>query len=268
MIRTRAIVVLLSSLAATAPLAAQTPWGKVPAFPTQCYMGMDTFTAKNDGPGDIAVAMDAMQSAIGKQEAVNRALDDKLANLDPDTRQSRMMEFMQKNPQQARAFLLSMQQGAASMRGGGEMGALLQRKEEFGKRFDALKQDYDADRAKVLGPLQAQYQHDAKQSSSATEAQVKALVARINTTYDDLCKRWIIGGKFPAFLTEFRTFMNDEYLPAAAKEAELEPVKLEAFGIKATDYRSTEPMSAVKDYMNYASWAFGLRSMKSPMTWP
>jgi hypothetical protein len=90
-----------------APLGAQSPWSKVPAFPKGCFQQGDTFAR------DADKALEELTQATYRQEEANAAVKAKLDEIDAGTRQSRMMTFLQKDPANAAKYMQDMTAGAA-----------------------------------------------------------------------------------------------------------------------------------------------------------
>ena len=83
---------LLVTLCAVTPVSGQNPWAKVPALPKACYTKGEPFGAEVDK------AIEEGEAAIAAQKETNGAAKAKLNELDMMTKQSRMTDYMRKNP--------------------------------------------------------------------------------------------------------------------------------------------------------------------------
>lgn len=255
-------LLLLASLLGSSPIYAQDPWTRVPALPTACYLENDTFNGRGDTPGDIFVAIDAVQVAIARQGDVNAALKKQLSSLDGATKQSRMMEFMTKNPAKAQAAMKGMSDPTAIR----TVGAHSQRRDAFEAEYETIKASYTAEDHRILGPLiPATVWFGANRTM--TDAQVMAGMEKFNAAYKELCAAWFPTGAFPAFLARLRSYLIETYIPAEEKVAEGMKTQLEMFGIEAGDYHSLGGMQAVLHYMRFAAKVFGMRQ-ESPKAAP
>jgi hypothetical protein len=256
MTRPRPIFLLLSSLLVAAPLPAQSAWTRVPRFPSQCYSDRDKFDA------DLQTASDAMEQAFVRQSDINAALKEKADNLDAGTRQSKMMAFLTSNPQRAQEVLGAMSgQGAAVAAAVGDS-----RLPALDEEYERLGAEYDAEVARVLGTIRDEFARQGDPASGATVAQIQATVRRYNAAYEALCNRWIIAGRFPAFLEKYRLYIVNEWLPAVEKPEVSGRVMLEILGIDASAYQSTRETVEVQRYMRFVAEVFGRRS--EPLRYP
>lgn len=251
MTRPRPILLLLSSLLVAAPLGAQSAWTRVPPFPKQCYSDKDTFDA------DIQAARDALGQAQLRQSDINAGLKEKLDNVDAATRQSKMMAFMTQNPQRAQELMTGMASQAAAV------GAAVEnsRQQALDDEYKQLGVEYDAEEQRVLDPIRDEFARQGDAGSRATAAQIQATVRSYNAAYEGLCNRWIIAGRFPAFLSKYRLYIVNEWLPAAEKPEVSARVMYDIFGIDASAYQSTREMEEVERYMRYVAQVFGRRSV-------
>ena len=259
MTRSRPILLLLSSLLVAAPLGAQSPqspWAKVPPFPSQCYSDKDRFDA------DLQGARDAMAQARTRQSDINDGLREKANNLDAATKQSRMMAFLTSNPQRAQEIMTAMSTQAAAVTTAIEDSRLPALDEEY-KQLGA---QYEAEVQRVLGPIHDEFGRQGDAGSRATVAQIQATVRRYNAAFEGLCNRWIIAGRFPAFLEKYRLYIVNEWLPAAEKPEASGLVMLGIFGIDASAYQSTREMVEVENHMRRVAEVFARRGL--PLRYP
>lgn len=247
----RSALVLISSLWFAAPLAAQNPWAVVPAFPTTCYTEGDPF------PNQIDAAESANTDAGVRQEQINQELDDQADALDDAVTQSRMIAYQKKNPTGIQKYMQFMDQGNQAVHTASENHRL--RKSQFQKEFDTLLANYEAALKTTLDPVNARRLKVTDSLSRASSAEVAAVLAEYNSTYKAHCEKWIIGGKFPAFLTKFKAYLVGTYLPSMEIQAAMDKAELEMKGISTKDYQDTEPFDAAGQYIDYVQTVYGLR---------
>lgn len=254
MINKRFFILLLPLLIAATSVTTPNPWTTVPAFPAVCYTAGDPF------PDRLEAAMAANQDAIGRQEQINHGLNDQLKAVDPSTKQSRMMAYMQQNPAGFQAYIQLAAQDPAAVQASKE--AYLAKMQAFQREFDALRAGYAAATKATLDPVYAEMGRVLDPSSGASNAERAAAVARYNSTYKTLCEKWIIREDFPAFLKKFRAYMTT-YLPSLDNETAVEKTTLEMAGISTRDYQPTVRLQAVARYMEYARTVYALRQREA-----
>jgi hypothetical protein len=251
MLSSRTALVLVSTLLFTAPLAAQSPWAVVPAFPTACYTEGEPF------PNQIEAAGVANQDALGRQEQINEELNDQLVELDDAVAQSRMIAYQQKNPTGFQRYMQFMARDTQAAQTASENHDL--RMSRFQEEFDTLLASYDAALKTTLDPVRTRMLKVTDASSGASNAERAAAVAEYNSTYEALCEKWIIRENFPAFLTKFKAYLVGTYLPSLDNQTAMDKTTFEMSGISAKDYQDTEPFMVAGQYINYVQTAYGLR---------
>lgn len=251
MLPSRIAIVLVSTLLFTAPLAAQSPWAVVPAFPTACYTEGDPF------PKQIEAAGAANQDALARQEQINQELDDQLMELDDTVAQSRMIAYQQKNPTGFQRYMQFMARDPQAAQAASENHDL--RMSRFQEEFDTLVAGYNAALKTTLDPVRTRMLKVTDASSGASNAERAAAVAEYNSTYKALCEKWIIRENFPAFLTKFKAYLVGNYLPSLDNQTAMDKTTFEMSGISAKDYQDAEPFTVVGEYINYVQTAYGLR---------
>ena len=254
MISPRSVLALLLLMAVAAPLTAQNPWTRVPAFPTTCYTSGDPF------PEQLEAAMAANQDAIGRQEQINHGLNDQLKSMDRSAMQSKMMAYMQKNPAGFQAYMQAAAQDPQVAQAAKE--AHLARMKGFQQEFDGILANYNAALKTTLDPVFADMLRVTDAASNASNAERAAAVSKYNSTYNALCLKWIVREDFPAFLTKFKGYMVGIYLPSLDGQTAMEKTALEMAGINTSEYQPTDAMQAVARHMEYVRAAFGLRQAK------
>jgi len=119
---------------------------------------------------------------------------------------------------------------------------------------------------RVLDTIRDEFARQGDPASGATVAQVQATVRRYNAAYEALCNRWIIAGRFPAFLEKYRLYIVNEWLAAVEQPEVSGRVMLEILGIDASAYQSTRETVEVQRYMRFVALVFGRRS--EPLRYP
>jgi hypothetical protein len=251
MLSLRSVSVLLSTLLFAAPIAAQNPWAVVPAFPTTCYTEGDPF------PAQIEAADGANQDALARQERINEKLHDQLLDLDDGVMSSRMMAYQKKNPAGFQKYMQFMARDPQAAQTASENHDL--RMSRFQEEFDTLLANYDAALKSTVDPVRTHMLKVTDPSSGASKAAMAAAVAKYNSTYEELCDKWIIRQDFPGFLTKFKAYLVGNYLPSLNSQTAMDKTTFEMAGISAKDYQSTEPYSVAAQYINYVQTGYGLR---------
>jgi len=249
MIRLRSILGLLCALLVSTPVAAQNPWGKVPALSTSCYSDGDSFTDQ------LEAARAANQEASGRQERSNIGLNHQLKTIDPADMNSRMMAYMQKDPAGFRAYMQDAagqdaQAKQAAMAAAGARVAALK------KEFETLIARYSAESEAAFAPVEAERE---KLPEFLSPVQMALISAKYNAAYVAVCNKWIVKGNFPAFFAKFMDSMIKDILPLEQSLGESNKRSLEMAGIDTKDFQSTEPLEAVADYLQYIRTVYVLR---------
>lgn len=255
MLWSRAALVLVSTLLSTAALAAPNPWAVVPAFPTACYTEGDPF------PDQIEAAGVANQDALGRQEQINQELNDQLATLNDAVAQSRMIAYQKKNPAGFQKYMQFMARDPQAAQTASENHAL--RMSQFQEEFDSILASYKAELETRLGPVRTRWQNVTNPGVYiGSNAEIAAALAEYNSTYKAHCEKWIVGGKFPAFLSKFKAYVVGTYLPSLENQTAMDKTRFEMSGISTKDYQNTEPFVVAAQYINYVQTAYGLRWRK------
>ncbi len=247
----RSLPGLLCILFFSAPLAAQNPWARVPALSSSCYSAGDPFTDQ------IEAAFVANQDAIGRQEKINRGLNDQLKAIDPSVMNSRMMDYMQKDPAGFQAYMQDMARDPQSVQA--IMEADHARVAALNKEFETLRAGYAAESKATLDPMFAEMSRVTDAASGASNAERAAAIAKYNAAYVAVCNKWIVKQNFPAFFAKFKAYMVADHVPAMESQGLVVKRSLEMAGINTNNYQSTEALQAVSDYINYIRTVYGLR---------
>lgn len=251
LIRPHSILGLFCTLLVSTPVAAQNPWAKVPALSTSCYSAGDPFTDQ------IEAAFVANQDAIGRQEQINRGLNDQLKSIAPSAMQSRMMAYMQKDPAGFQAYMEGMARDPQSVQAA--VAANAARLAALDKEFRTLIANYSTESKATLDPVAAEMLRVTDAASRASNAERAAAIAKYNAAYVAICNKWIVKQSVPAFFTKFKAYMVERHVPEAESLGLVTKRSMEMAGINTKDYQSTEPLQAVSKYIDYIRTVFSLR---------
>ena len=251
LIRPRSILGLFCALLVSTPVAAQNPWAKVPALSTSCYSAGDPFTDQ------IEAAFVANQDAIGRQEQINRGLNDQLKSIAPSVMQTRMMAYMQKDPAGFHAYMKDMAGDPQSVQAA--MAADNARLAALNKEFATLIANYSAESKATLDPVAAEMLRVTDAASTAPNAERAAAIAKYNAAYVAICNKWIVKQNFPAFFAKFKAYMVENHVPVAESLGLVTKRSMEMAGINTKDYQSTERLQAVSKYIDYIRTVYSLR---------
>jgi hypothetical protein len=239
-------------------LAAQSAWSRVPTLPTNCYQKQDQFFDQADK------AWVDLGHAEEEQRGVNLALGHQLTVMDPATKQSRMMAFLQKDPAKAAAL---MQQGSSDAAQLPErQKAAENKKKDLQGRVDALKKQY-ADESAPLIALRLRIDaaaEDAMNHGAGVEQRrnvIAPLVAQYNGAYERICAKWwsATTSPFVSYLNDFKQYEVELNIPLGDWVAKQEKDQLDLYGVPTTTYKSTAEMLAVREYLQEARTIYGLR---------
>lgn len=237
-----------------APLAAQDPWARVPAFPTTCY--------DNETPAfgeRISNIRHEIVVVADQQAAINSALKQKLNGLDVATQQSNMMAFMTKNPAKAGAVL---QEIALA---GQKQQQVLQRIAEL---TGALREQWnaaDAEYARENDALKAiQVEHSKvapAPGAPGDPVRARQIAARYDAEYAKLCAKYLTSASNPflKYLADFKNYLITEQIPGDDERAKYEKLQFELNGIPSAGFKPNGTYTAVSEYLNGVHKVFSRR---------
>jgi len=250
---------ILMSLCTAAPLSAQNPWAKVPALPTACYTKGEPFGA------EVQKAIEEGEAAIAAQKETNGAAKAKLNELDMMTKQSRMTDYMRKNPAAAGQ---KMQEIAAS---GTKLQEAVREKE---KGSDAMEEKWKAveaqsgkDRDVYAGLLNQA--RAAFEPGSSNRAKAPGLLAQSNEAYKAYCQKWFVdpASPFLAYLGEYKTYLIEKEVALDEQAFKGELVHFEVFGVPLNGFKSTANQEATVKYLKAVDRIYRSRE-EEPRTSP
>lgn len=245
--------VLLLSVPAFAA-AAEDPWSRVPALPTACYSESDHFSDQ------ALAASEALNEEKNRQQVINDALAQQLAEVDPMDQQQRMMTFLMENPEQAQKYMESLQMGGQQIQE--LVPEMADRDRQLTLQLDELSARYKAEQEQLAAShakkLEAYYAQAEKGCTEATIARANALVREENAAYEQLCAAWWVQGPFHDWFAEFRQFKHE----SAAEwdlQADSQALNYRVMGIDADAYRPTQGLEAPVEYLRRAALVFSKR---------
>lgn len=263
--RRGALACFLAPAVVAAPPAAADPWARVPALPTACYSETDGFA------DSLTKAQEALESDLSKQQEQNSAIDASLSQLDPMATQTRMQNFLMKNPQEAMKYVQESQALGAAVQEAVPKNAA--RQQQLDDEYAALRSRYDAAVSAALAPYQAKIKalniNDGEGGNPpGVIEQWTALLKKENEAYEKLCPEWwSANGRFPAWLAAYKAFQQQD-VPLWERADAAKKKNYEIMGIPAANFRSTSGMEAVRTYMRKASDVFGTRRWLQPLALP
>src|SRR6267378_485448 len=236
-----ALCLLWASVVVAVAPAAPDPWRKVPRPPTACYTSQDKYYE------EIDAAVEAMNGEIGRQDEINKQIEEQLTNLDPMEKQSRMQNYLMQKPQEAAKIMQAAQaQGAAA--------------EADVNKDAANEQKLDADLGKVVGPLNANLKALGISESGTPQKTVDAgivIVKKINAEYEKFCPAWWgASGPFNEWLKRYKEHLVQDHIPYTDNLETVKAVQFTMFGIPADKFRPTVTMETVVKYMRQAQKVF------------
>lgn len=246
-----ALVVLLAPPILADPI--DDPWAMVPDLPTACYADTDDFQERANN------ATQALGTEYQRQEAINRAISEQSAELDPMEMQQRMVTYLMEHPEDAQRYMESLQQIGQEANEQAPQNA--ERYYQFDADMETLSASYDSALRDAMAPLQRRGQRLDETSGHCNEkwlADARALVSDENATYERLCATWWNKGPFHAWLGEFRQFQ----IEIAARQDEQDNTakqNYEVMGIATDGYRPTGYLRAPIEYLRRAGPVFAKR---------
>jgi hypothetical protein len=248
---TRAVGPTLVALLLASPLGAQSIFERIPAFTSVCYGEQDNhWTELND-------LRDSLQAEVYAGEEANLALR---RSLDPGQRQQQLMAAMQSNPQRAME-MMQMQQTLATD-GSAFAAAELERGQAFDAEAGALMDEYQAElRAKTATIDDRIAVLSEPGGPAGGPDELPALYRQWDAEYAALCSTWFgSDGRFAEFLSRFRSYLVDEWLPESRRLNDLLRENEEFFaGVERTRWAYLGEHEAAIRHMDFAMAFAGLR---------
>jgi hypothetical protein len=261
----------VASLAHAAAPAAQnqSPWSRVPAFPTSRY----STDGYSDKVLEVRTAVDADRE---RQQQINDNLSRKATGAgggetDPFKMAAQIQQKMMNDPQNAQKLMQQIQASGQTVNSAANQDFATKRRLEA--ELKTTLGQYKSAQAKALAPVEAKFKElDARASKDLqrTEAgdfykpwavkEYNALVPLYNAEVEKTSAAWFgAGGQFQAWLQSYRNYLVNESIPWLEKD---ENAGL-AFAAFATDtksgYKSTATLRGVADYLVQVDKVFNYR---------
>ncbi len=246
--RSAPLVALATSLRLAEPPVAQDPWSKVLPFPTSCY--------DNETPGFVGRLSNISHEIVvasDKQNDINSALRQKIIDMDPSEKQSKMMAFMMKNPSEAGKVMQEI--ATAGERQTAATERLVQKQSALAAQLRAAEAQYDTD-FKPMAAVFAEYMKEADPSGNAARA--RQLAAEFDAGYERHCAKYLTAGSSPLlkYLSDYRSFLLEVQIPNDEANMKYQKLDFEINGVVSTTFKSTAVQRAVVAYLSQLSTVF------------
>jgi hypothetical protein len=249
-----AIVTLAAFLCLATPSAAQDPWSKVPAFPTSCY--------DNATPGfvdQISNIRHELTVQADAQNDINTAIQQKVVDMDPSEKQSKMMAFMMKNPTEAGKMMQDI--ATAGQNANQKSEGWNQKVMDLNEQLKSAESKYATEKA-ALDALEAQWAKTQPEHGNAGNPGLgRQLAAKYDAQYEALCEKSLKAESSPflKYLSNLKAFQVTEQIPGELERLRQQKRELDLYGISSTELKSTETHNAVTEYLSKMSTVFGRR---------
>lgn len=246
---------LLFTLCTALPAGATTvddPWILVPPLPGSCYREQDEFL------DNVAAGLATLDEEISAQTAMNDEIGSQvgdMAEADPFEMAQRMQQYMLDNPEQG----MKMMEGlyATGQTISEDVSEDVESEQERGAALDGLIADYRSAYAAMRAPIDARLAalpteivgEGTESWTEAAIAQLPSISQQANTAYEQLCAQWWQPGPFPAWLTEYHSYLVEERVPREQGLAEQTRQQWDIQGIDTENFQSTAAMDAARNYM-------------------
>jgi len=253
-----AVVTVAGLLGLTASLAAQDPWSRVPAFPTSCY---DT-----GNPGFLEMLSSfrhEVVAAADRQTAINSALRQKLIDMDPSEKQSKMMAFMMKNPTEAGQMMQDI--AAAGQQSNQFMEQFLQKKAALDEQLNSAESLYLKAKAPLDAVLQQWNAAQPDHGKPRNPVLSRQLAARYDAEYEHLCAKWLRADSSPLlkYLSDLKAFQISEQIPGELERERHLKREFDLYGVAHGTLKSTAAQQAVLDYVTAMTTVFRRRDTQT-----
>lgn len=271
LVATLAGFVCASTLHAQAPAAG--PWAKVPALPTVCFYGNDTFPARLDA------ALAAVNVDRDRQLAINKQIEDEHKNIDPMEMASRMQQWMMSNPQEAMKYM----QGIQAI--GEDFNAEMSEINAAQMRFQAEEKDlikrYNTALNTAYAPGHAKHAALKKKLGVAPEypsvkdpgspdwafVEEDAIMRELDQAYAAFCpKWWAAAGPVQAWLKTYRDWLTTKYIPFHDRMGSQNAQTYAIMGTPSASWKTVSAQDAVIKYLQAVGRVYAERREKPRCT--
>lgn len=258
---------------AQTPAKSANPWAGVPALPTACYSGQDTWSEQ------ATAAFDAVQQGRYRQDEINRAINQNAQDTqeaDPMAVAQRMQQKMMEDPANAQKYMEQMLQQGQQLQA--EIPERLAKEQQIENDSKALVKQYEAALEKAKGPGNARLAALVKKYNvepgsgdlwlrygdpgepAWVRPEAHAILRQWNEAYAATCPQWWgAGGQFHAYMKRYKDFLLLERIPY---EKQFDVYKLDHYktiGVSTAGWRTTTDYQAAEDYIKMAQSLFGSR---------
>ena len=255
---------------AAPPAAAPGPWAQVPALPTACYSGKDTWRDQNNA------AIDTVQQAMYKQQEANAVVEEKFRKAldeNPMAMAQALQQKMMDDPQNAQKYMEQMmQQGQQAQT---EVPAQQEKEQQLEAESKTVMQQYQAALTTAMGPAEARWTALKKKMGISMDspgpgemgvpdwawAEWGVILHERDQAYASNCAQWWSAtGPIHGYMKRYKDYLVQERIPYQKKL--IEQPKLDQYkmlNVPTDGWRTTTDFEAAADYMKRASTLFGER---------
>jgi hypothetical protein len=264
------LALVFAGLAQAAAPVAQSPWARVPAFPTGCYSSRDDFAAK------IAASRESVTGEIEEKKQSNDELKERARDADTGddaTRAARIQAMLMKDPQAAMKMMQQNQAAGTTFQTAAPEDNANQQK--LDRELKDLLAQYNVALKKAVALVDAKFikrfapNGDASQwqeflspgSPARDYADWAVLNKEWNAEEEKACiPWWQATGPFHAWLKRYRDHLVQDHIPwvEQGEQAGAGFMAMMADS-SAGSYQSTAKLEAVSDYMKRAEEIFNSR---------
>lgn len=268
----RSYVILAAGVLVAATSHAQPatgPWGKVPAFPTACYVSQeqDKFHTK------LEAALTAVQADHYKQNDINGKIREDAQNVDPMELTRRMQEYLMKDPQNAMKYMQEIQslgQGAQA-----QQQVTFEKEAQLETEEKALIQRYRTALEKSYAPGNARWDALKKKLGIAPDSrgpgesgvpdwawkEWEVILREWDRAYQATCAQWwIAAGPMHAHMKRYKDYLVQERIPHYQKHVDEPTLKnYQMMNVSSKGHKSVAEFVAVEDYIKRAGRIFSQR---------
>lgn len=263
-----AVMLLGISFDAAAQKPAADPWKKVPAPPAGCLYD-------DEYPAKLNAATEALNAEIEKQEELNAKVKKEFDQMDIMEKARRMQAAMMKNPQQAQQMLMAQQATGETVHK--DLPAATEAAKKLTAKLETHKTSLQAAVAEAVKPAHAK-RKALIEAKTKLVGEVQApvfvdmagwqeyvgMVGEENAAREKACASYFgPKGVVTTWLQDYKTQVIDK-MHSTDSDAEAAFVAQMAIMDTPTEgYRSTQPLRAVREYLQKAGQVYDLRPKKT-----
>jgi len=265
------LAMFLVGLAEAAVPLAQSPWARVPVFPSGCYSTQDDFAAK------ITAAQATVTRDIAQLEQSNNELKERAKNADvgdPAARAARVQSLLMKDPQAAMKMMQQSQAAGTTAQTAAPEDTAKQ--QMLDRELKDLLTQYRVALDKAVAPVEARILNRfapggrkwqgflGSGASDADRADWALLNKQWNTEREKACAPWWqASGPFHAWFKRYRDHLIQDHIPWVEQNEQAGAGFMALMADSSSgSYKSTAALNAVSDYMKRASEVFNNRPLE------